>query len=128
MTPEQIEAQLREENPFTRIDGQTYTSGDPEYEAKIAEWKEAAIAHQAAIEEEMARKVWPSVQDFWEEFTDAEALAIQTSSAPEIIVARSRLAMWRGQVWSDDVRVTGGLAALEAAEILSEARVAEILG
>ena len=93
-------------------------------EAAINEaWAEIEAA-QALID---ARKIWPTVADFYAEFTPTEKYLIQSSTIPAIVVARGDLAMWRGDVWSDNADVLAGLDAMVKAKILTAARRAEIL-
>lgn len=93
-------------------------------EAAINEaWAEIEAA-QALID---ARKIWPTVADFYAEFTPTEKYLIQSSAIPSIVVARGDLAMWRGDVWSDNPDVLAGLNAMVKAKILTAARRAEIL-
>ena len=88
--------------------------------AESSEW-EFSIAPAAA------RKTWPTVADFYAEFTPAEKYLIQSSVIPSIVVARGDLAMWRGDVWSDNADVLAGLDAMVAAGVLTAERRAEIL-
>lgn len=74
-----------------------------------------------------ARKIWPSVADFWAEFSDAEKLAIASSTIPGIRLLHEELRMWRGEVWSDDPKVQQGLSGLVAVGILTESRKNKIL-
>ena len=93
-------------------------------EAAINEaWAEIEAA-QALID---ARKIWPTVADFYAEFPPTEKYLIQSSTIPAIVVARGDLAMWRGDVWSDNADVLAGLDAMVKAKILTAARRAEIL-
>jgi hypothetical protein len=88
-------------------------------------------AEQAAA---AARKIWKTVADFYAEFTGyisaenpGEKYLLATSTHPMMILAREELAMWRGEVWSDDPRIVGGLDGMVALGILSAGRKAEIL-
>jgi hypothetical protein len=74
-----------------------------------------------------ARKVWPTVADFWGEFIASEQILIIDSAEASIRLLLEALRMWRGEVWSDDLRVTGGLDALVAENIISLQRRQEIL-
>ena len=74
-----------------------------------------------------ARKIWPTVADFYAEFTPTEKYLIQSSTIPAIVVARGDLAMWRGDVWSDNADVLAGLDAMVTAGVLTAERRAEIL-
>lgn len=82
---------------------------------------------KAEREEANTRKIWPRVADFYAEFTPTEKYLIQSSTIPAIVVARGDLAMWRGDVWSDNADVLAGLDAMVKAKILTAARRAEIL-
>jgi hypothetical protein len=73
------------------------------------------------------RKAWPTVADFWAEFTSAEQLAIMDSAAPSLRLLLEALRMWRGEVWSDDARVTSGLDALTTAQVITDNRRKEII-
>ena len=73
------------------------------------------------------RKIWPTVADFWNEFSAAEQLAIISSNIAEIKLLDRQLLIWPGQVWSDDERVIAGMNALVNANIISEIRKSEIL-
>lgn len=81
----------------------------------------------AEREAEAARKVWETVAMFYDEFTDEEQYLLQASTEPAVIVARGKLAMWRGQVWNDDERILAGLKALVQAGVLTQARKRSIL-
>ena len=74
-----------------------------------------------------ARKIWTTVADFYAEFTGTEKYLIQSSTVPAILVARGDLAMWRGDVWSDNADVLAGLDAMVTAGVLTAERRAEIL-
>jgi hypothetical protein len=74
-----------------------------------------------------ARRVWATVTQFWGEFSDQERAAIALSDHDHVVVLRTELSMWRGEVWSDDPRVTGAVRLLAALGILGEGRAAEIL-
>jgi hypothetical protein len=93
--------------------------------------KSQITAEQALILEEVEkaknRKIWPTVADFWSEFTDTEKLAIADSTIDGIKLLREELRMWRGEVWSDDQRVQQGLGGLVALGILTDERKTEIL-
>jgi hypothetical protein len=73
------------------------------------------------------QKVWPTVADFWAEFTSSEQIAIIDSTDSNIRLLLEALRMWRGEVWSDDSRVTNGLDALVAAGIITTERRQEII-
>lgn len=89
----------------------------------------AAVAEQSEAREasELNRKIWPTVADFYAEFTSTEKYAIQSSNVPAIVVARGDLAMWRGDVWSDNVDVLAGLDAMVEAGVITAERKIEIL-
>ena len=88
----------------------------------------AALA-QVAAEQSLAaaRKIWPTVADFYAEFTGTEKYLIHSSTVPVIVVARGDLAMWRGDVWSDNADILAGLDAMVTAGVLTAERRAEIL-
>jgi hypothetical protein len=77
---------------------------------------------EAAWAQLEARKIWHTVADFWAEFSDAEKLGIADSTITGIRLLHEELRMWRGEVWSDDVKVQSGLDGLIAAGILSTLR------
>jgi hypothetical protein len=81
----------------------------------------------AAREADAARKVWPTVTQFWDEFSDAEQYGIEVSTDPEIIVLRAKLKLWLSDVWSDDPRIVYALSKLVTIGILTEERRAAIL-
>ena len=95
----------------------------PSEEEINAAWAEIE-AEQALV---ASRKIWPTVADFYAEFDPTEKYLIQSSAIPSIVVARGDLAMWRGEVWSDNSDVLAGLDAMVKAKILTAARRAEIL-
>jgi hypothetical protein len=84
----------------------------------------AKTAEELAAE---ARKIWPTVADFWSEFLAPEKLAIAISTHEGVILLREELRMWRGEIWSDSPHVTDGLAGLVALGILTQQRQTEIL-
>ena len=73
------------------------------------------------------QKVWLTVADFWAEFTSSEQIVIIDSTDSNIRLLLEALRMWRGEVWSDDPRVTNGLDALVAAGIITTERRQEII-
>ena len=77
---------------------------------------------EAAWAQLEARKIWLTVADFWAEFTNTEKLAITDSTNTGIRLLHEELRMWRGEVWSDDVKVQSGLDGLVAVGILSTLR------
>ena len=109
-TLEQFQAELLAERPQAS-------------EQQISEWASARFERQVIL----TRKTWPTKAEFWNEFSPAEQLAIMGSTEPAIRILDRQLLVWPGEVWSDDPRVTGGLDALVAAEILTLERKAEIL-
>ena len=125
MTREQIEQQLRLDNPTTTDDaGNRHGPGSEVYEAAIQRWADAMEAQLAAV---VDRKIWHTVADFWAEFSDTEKLAIADSTIAGIRLLHEELRMWRGEVWSDDPKVQAGLTGLVAVGILTESRKTEIL-
>jgi len=125
MTREQIEQQLRIDNPTTTDGaGNRHGPGSEVYEAAIQRWADAREAQLAAS---INRKIWPDKSKFWDEFTPVEKAAILTSEHSGIKVLWSDLTMWPGEVWSDDSRIHQGLSGLVAVGILTESRKTEIL-
>ncbi len=72
------------------------------------------------------RKVWASSIQFLGEFTMPELGGIGVSIDPTIAAMRLILSSWIGPIYSDDPRVVMGLAAIEAAGIISAERRAQI--
>ena len=56
-----------------------------------------------------------------------ELAAISLSTDPTVAALRLLLLAWPADVWSDDPRIVGGLAALVASGIINETRKAEII-
>ncbi len=124
MTREDIESQLRADNPTTTDDfGERHGPGSEVYESAIQRWADAMEA-QVQIE---SRKIWPNSSAFLAEFTMPEIGAISLSADPAIAALRLLLATWPADVWSDDPRIEGGLATLIAAGIITETRRIEIV-
>lgn len=73
------------------------------------------------------RKVWRTKNEFWNEFSPSEQLAVMDSTVPEIRLLDRQLLIWPGEVWGDDERVINGLNALVAVGILTIERKEEIL-
>ena len=95
----------------------------PSEEEINAAWAEIE-AEQALV---ASRKIWATAADFYAEFTGTEKYLIQSSTVPAIVVARGDLAMWRGDVWSDNVDVLAGLDAMVEAGVITAERKIEIL-
>ena len=74
-----------------------------------------------------ARKTWPNAAMFLAEFTMPELAAIELSLDGTVAALRLLLASWPADIYSDDPRIIGGLAALVSAGIIDEARRAEIV-
>jgi hypothetical protein len=72
-------------------------------------------------------KVWPSVEEFVEEFTLEECAAIELSPDPQIAALRFKLKTWRSTVHADHPLVVAGFAALVTTGILTETRASAIL-
>lgn len=93
---------------------------------------DALAAWQATID---ARKIWDTAADFWNEFTQAEQVAIMRSNVDLVTYFWGQLMAWRGRVVSDDPdrpegtpnRVTGGLDVLVGYGLISAGRKTEIL-
>lgn len=73
------------------------------------------------------RKIWKTKTDFWNELTNSEKASIISNETIEIKLLVEELRMWIGEVWSDDSRITQGLAALVFCGIITEERKNEIL-
>jgi hypothetical protein len=73
-------------------------------------------------------KKWPSVAEFWAEFTTDEALSIALSSDSIVALLRTNLAMWRGAVHADDPQITEGLAYLVSIDLITADRISAIIG
>jgi hypothetical protein len=73
------------------------------------------------------RKIWLNSAAFLAEFTMPELAAVELSTDPTIAALRLLLASWPADIYSDDPRIIGGLSALVAAGIITEARRGEIL-
>ena len=95
----------------------------PSEEEINASWAEIEAEQVLAA----SRKIWATVADFYAEFTGTEKYLIQSSTVPAIVVARGDLAMWRGDVWSDNVDVLAGLDAMVEAGVITAERKIEIL-
>ena len=131
MTPEEIEADIREKNPTTRLRGASeYVGpGDPDYESQIAVWVADAIETDAKLAIVRTRKIWPTAAAFLGEFDLAkgELSAISLSTDPTVAALRLLLAAWPADVWSDDPRIQMGMARLVEVGILTQERSDEIL-
>lgn len=124
MTLEEIEAQIRSDNPSTTdAEGNRVYPGDPTYEALIQEWTDNMVASIEAV----PQKTWPNASAFLAEFSIEEKAAISLSTHPVIAALRLDLLSWPGEVWSNDERIRMGMDALVEANILPEFRRQEIL-
>jgi hypothetical protein len=97
---------------------------------RAPEWVDGAWVVRDKTAQELAAetcKVWPTVAEFWAEFSEAEQIAIIDSDIPGIRLLDRQLLVWRGEVWSDDPRVQQGLGGLVAVGILTAERREEIL-
>jgi len=74
-----------------------------------------------------ARKTWKNAQAFMAEFSLPEIGAIANSADQNVKTVVFILSNWQSEVWSDDLRVIGGLDALQSAGIISAERRSEIL-
>ncbi len=81
------------------------------------------IAQQEAL---ATRKIWPNAAAFLGEFIMPELAAISLSTDPTVAALRLLLASWPSDVWSDDPRIVGGLAALVDSGITAGTRSAGI--
>lgn len=124
MTRQQIESQLRADNPTTTDDaGERHYPGSDVYEAAIQRWADAMEADQVPPD----RKTWPDAKAFLQEFGLDEMALISLSTNPIIAALRFLLSTWLGEVWSDDERVEMGLDALVSEGIIDEDRRDEIV-
>ncbi len=96
-----------------------------ELEADLATLKSPPIPK--TVEHPDDRKIWPNSAAFLAEFTMPELAAISLSLDPTIAALRLLLASWPADIYSDDPRIIGGLSALVAVGIITEARRKEIL-
>jgi hypothetical protein len=124
-TRDQIFEELKLAHPVVTKATPDGTVFMPENErlALLSSWAQAEFDRQAAT----ARKTWPTVTDFWQEFTAPEQLAIANHADPVAVTLRTTLSMWRGEVWSDDARVQGGLNLLVSLAVITPDRKTEIL-
>lgn len=102
----------------------------PYADLEAGEWVRVsfeAIALGEADLVALARKTWPNASAFLGEFSMPELAAISLSTDPTVAALRLLLLAWPSDVWSDDPRIVGGLAALVASGILDEARSAAIV-
>lgn len=105
----------------------------PDYDPathRAPEWSGGEWITAPLTPEEIAaavRKTWSNAAMFLGEFSMPELAAISLSLDPTIAALRLLLASWPADVWSDDPRIIGGLAALVAAGIIDPARRGEIV-
>lgn len=88
---------------------------------------ELLAAYEDWASEQVGKKVWENTALFHDEFTDEEKYLLHSSGLPPVIVARSNLAMWRGEVWNNDQRIIDGLQILVDNAIITAERKTEIL-
>src|SRR5690606_2528099 len=125
MTREEIESQIRSDNPSTTDDeGNRVYPGDPAYEALIQEWTDNMVASIEAS----PKKKWPNASAFLAEFSIEEKAAISLSTHPVIAALRLELLAWPGEVWNNDERILLGMTALVQEEIITQERADQILG
>jgi hypothetical protein len=108
-------------NVILRADGSELLPGE------MLEADAIAAGIPRYVEPQPDRKIWPTVADFWAEFSETEQIAIIDSDIPGIRLLDRQLLVWRGEVWSDDERVQQGLGGLVAVGILTAERREEIL-
>lgn len=124
MTRQQIESQLRLDNPTTTDEtGQEHGPGSVYYESLLEVWADNMEASLPPA----GRKVWPNASAFLAEFSIEEKAAISLSTHPVIAALRLELLSWPGEVWSNDERIQMGMDALVEANILPEFRRQEII-
>ena len=73
------------------------------------------------------RKVWPNSALFLNEFTFEEQIYIASSNAPDIKALTLVLAVWPGEVWSDDFRLQAGMKSIVQKNIVPHDRINNIL-
>jgi hypothetical protein len=73
------------------------------------------------------RKVWPNSALFLNEFTFEEQMAIASSNAPDIRALSLVLAVWPGELWSNDYRLQTGMKSIVQKNIIPFERVNNIL-
>ncbi len=73
-------------------------------------------------------KTWPTLTEFWQEFTAEEKLAIINSTDAQVKLLYSEMSTWAYTYRADDPRVTAGLDLLVSVGILTAERKDVILG
>jgi len=113
-----------------RADGDelTFDDGQPApNEAEMQATQAQALALWAAEQAANNVKQWPTVAEFWDEFSVPEQLDISASGDDLITLLRTNLAMWRGAVHANHPQIVQGVTYLRSVGILTEGRVAEVL-
>lgn len=112
-----------EDKPFPEIEPEVLTPKPiPTWLADQLAGKDAFLAARHP-----AGKSWPSKAEFWAEFTDAEKVAILTSTDLSVRILDKELTMWTGIVLASDSRIIAGLDKLVELDIITEARKEEIV-
>jgi len=99
-----------------------------ELEASMTRAEELWAEEQQAIQRRTQAKTWPSVTEFWSEFTMQEEAGVVLSQDPVVQVLRNRLQMWKYEVRADDERITTGMQTLVDKGLLTDERRNQILG
>lgn len=73
------------------------------------------------------RRVWENSALFLNEFTFEEQMAIASSNAPDIKALSLVLAVWPGELWSDDYRLQTGMRSIVQKNIIPFERINNIL-
>jgi hypothetical protein len=115
--------------PFVIANGATiFDDGlPPPTQEELNETFNQAMALWQAEQAANNVKTWPTVAEFWDEFSTSEKLYISSSTDDMVTLLRTNLAMWRGAVHANHPQIMNGLAYLQAMAILTEERAAEII-
>jgi hypothetical protein len=90
--------------------------------------KPTELELEAAWNQAISVKIWPSKAEFWAEFSAVEKEGIITSSDIGIKMLDKELTMWSALIRADDPRIVAGVSALITMGILTQARATAILG
>lgn len=115
--------------PFVFTDGQAiFDDGlPPPTEAELDATFDQAMALWQAEQAANNVKTWPTVAEFWDEFSPSEQMNISSSTDAVVTMLRTNLAMWRGAVHANHPQILNGLEYLQVAALLTEERAAEII-
>lgn len=73
------------------------------------------------------RRVWNTGGHLWAEFSRDERIALAACNVPEVRALVVDVAVWPGEIWSDNQHVQEGFRGLVAAGLLSPERANQIL-